>query len=876
MWMIEKFGEGYNDMYFVDDALSNVKVVKNVLDQLDIKSKVVQTKIQNSKKASKALNDILEEATGVESRKRFTDVQAKLKGKKWKFRGLVPPSAQDFKGLLYNMLPKGKKGEEAMEFFEKTLINPFARGVNEINTSRQKAAEDYQALLKAFPDVRKDLKKKLDTFEGFEGNELTVDQAIRVYLWNKAGFDIPGLRKKDIKELVKFIKQDSELQAFADGLSNISKKDKGYGKPSEYWLVENIKSDLLSDGAIGDLRAEYLQEWQNNVDQIFSKQNLNKIEAIYGSKFREALEDSLYAMKTGSNRPVGSNRLSNIYMNWVNNSVGAIMFFNIRSAVLQTISSVNYINWTDNNPLKAGAALVNQKQFWKDFVYIFNSDMLKQRRAGNRRGVNESELMNAVIGSDSPVKSALAWLLNKGFLPTQIADSFAIASGGAMFYRNRLNSYLKQGMSQKVAEERAWLDFQEITEVSQQSARPDLISQQQRNPLGRLILAFQNTPMQYGRIMNKAFRDLANRRGDTKTHISKIIYYGGVQAVLFAGLQSAIWASLGEEDEEDLDKKTNRMANTIVDSWLSTFGYGGKAVSTLKNTIQEYNKQRAKDLDENFMTKSDHAYTLLQALSFSPPIGSKARKIYQSTQTEKFNRDVIMERGWSIDNPIWSAIGNTIEGFTNIPLGRLSNKLSNLDNAMDSRHETWQRVALILGWNKWDLGIKDPDIVALSEDIKEKKKLEKKMNKEKKKIEEKKDKLREEYPDQTDKEIDITIKREEKIKEVFDLKKREQTKIIEDLNLNPKDYPKEQDRVDIIMEYHDKNPKKIDSTLKAIKNYIPSKEEKRSIDLFNLNKKEQLNILLDLGLSSKAIKKLKYEEDRVNKIIQLQNKKKSK
>ena len=93
-----------------------------------------------------------------------------------------------------------------------------------------------------------------------------------------------------------------------------------------------------------------------------------------------------------------------------------------------------------------------------------------------------------------------------------------------MFYRNRLNSYLKQGMSQKVAEERAWLDFQEITEVSQQSARPDLISQQQRNPLGRLILAFQNTPMQYGRIMNKAFRDLANRRGDTKTHISKIIY----------------------------------------------------------------------------------------------------------------------------------------------------------------------------------------------------------------------------------------------------------------------------------------------------------------------------------------------------------------
>ena len=43
-WMIEKFAEGYNDMYFVDDALSNVKAVREILDQLDIKSKVVQAK----------------------------------------------------------------------------------------------------------------------------------------------------------------------------------------------------------------------------------------------------------------------------------------------------------------------------------------------------------------------------------------------------------------------------------------------------------------------------------------------------------------------------------------------------------------------------------------------------------------------------------------------------------------------------------------------------------------------------------------------------------------------------------------------------------------------------------------------------------------
>ena len=131
------------------------------------------------------------------------------------------------------------------------------------------------------------------------------------------------------------------------------------------------------------------------------------------------------------------------------------------------------------------------------------------------------------------------------------------------------------------------------------------------------------------------------------------------------------------------------------------------------------------------MTRSDHTYTLIQALNFSPPIGSKARKFYSSIQTEKFNRDVMSERGFSLDNPIWSAIGNLVEAVTNIPLGRLSNKMINLDNAFDSTHEFWKRTALLMGWNMWDLGLEDPDLRIVKEEIRETKKEEKK---EKKKI----------------------------------------------------------------------------------------------------------------------------------------------
>ena len=717
LWIADKVAEGYNDFYFADDALQNVQAVQNMLDQFDVKSKVQQAKVQFSRDASQTFNDILEVSTGIESIKEFSNAQAKLRGQKTKYKSIIPASAQDFQGLLYNFLGKGKKGEADMAFFKKALIDPFARGINELNSSRQSAANDFENLNKRFPDV----KKKLN--EGIEGLDYTNDQAMRVYLWNKAGFEVPGLSKRDLAALTSFVENNPEMKAYADAIGLISKKEDGYSKPKDYWLAENITSDLLSDGAIGDKRSDFLAEWIQNKDVIFSKENLNKIEAIYGSKFREALEDMLYRMETGRNRPTGNSRLVNGYMNWVNNSVGAIMFLNLRSATLQTISATNYINWTDNNPLKAGMAFANQKQFWSDFSMIWNSPYLKQRRAGNQRGINEAELSAAVAGSDNKAKAAIAWLLKKGFTPTQIADSFAISIGGASMLRNRIKTYVKDGMSQKDAEAKAWLDFQEITETNQQSARPDMISQQQASPLGRLILAFQNTPMQYARIMNKATRDLANGRGDYRAHISKIAYYGVVQSIIFGALQSALYASLGDDDEENFDKKKERILNQMVDSWLTGIGVGGKAVSTVKNTLMEYFEQRDKGFN------SDHAYTLLTILSFSPPIGSKLRKIYSSIQTEEFNRGVFSKRGFTLDNPIWSGIGNVVEGVTNIPLGRMSNLMLQLDNAMDANHKWWQRVALLLGQNTWDLGIKDPDIEAAKADVKKDKKNKKKTTK---------------------------------------------------------------------------------------------------------------------------------------------------
>ena len=75
--------------------------------------------------------------------------------------------------------------------------------------------------------------------------------------------------------------------------------------------------------------------------------------------------------------------------------------------------------------------------------------------------------------------------LKLGFLPTQIGDNIAIATGGAAFYRNRVNKYIKDGLSKKEAEDKAFIDLQDITNATQQSARPDMTSAQQAAWVGK-------------------------------------------------------------------------------------------------------------------------------------------------------------------------------------------------------------------------------------------------------------------------------------------------------------------------------------------------------------------------------------------------------
>ena len=698
LWMAQKVGEGYNDFYFADDALQNVQAVKNVLEQFDVKSKIQQAKVNFSKSINTQFNDIIEQTTGESSEKRYSRAKARVRGEdKGKYNVFIPPSAEDFVGLIYSFLSKGKLGEKQFEFFKKTLFKPLNKAYDQLNAARQAIANDYKKLQEQFPNLKKNMYEKLP------GTEYTYGDAIRVYLWDKAGFKIPGLTASDKTKLVMMVENDSEMKAYAETLSVISRSKDGYVEPTDNWQMEDIRVDLMNSMSKIH-RKKFFAEFLENAKIIFSEENLNKIEAIYGTNFREALVDMLYRIENGTNRSFGSNRLVNRFMNWINGSIGTTMFFNSRSAVLQTLSTVNFINWQDNNVLAAAKAFANQGQFWADFSMIFNSTFLKQRRSGTNIDINASELSSYVSNSKTPIKNALNWLLQKGFLPTQMMDSFAIAMGGASFYRNRVNKYLAEGMTIKEAEEKSFLDMQGIAEETQQSARPDKISQQQASVLGRLILAFQNTPMQYARLMKKAILDLKDGRGDAKANISKIIYYGAVQNMIFYTLQTALFAMMfgDDDDEEFFDKKKERVLQGSIDSVLRGMGVGGAVVSTVKNMgiklIQEQNKPRHKK-DENAL--------LMELLNLSPPIGIKARQIQMGTRTINWNKDAIEQIPmYNLENPAWEATFNYTQALTNVPLARMHTKVSNLRSAANKEHEAWQRIALLMGWTKWNIGVK--------------------------------------------------------------------------------------------------------------------------------------------------------------------------
>ena len=108
---------------------------------------------------------------------------------------------------------------------------------------------------------------------------------------------------------------------------------------------------------------------------------------------------------------------------------------------------------------------------------------------------------------------------------------------------------------------------------------------------------------------------------------------------------------------------------------------------------------------------------LVEAINLSPPLGSKARKLYAAGKARKFNKNIMKSMDtFDYNNPTWEAVGNVTSALTNIPLDRLIRKTDNVREALNQDNTAVQRTFLMLGWDAWSLKVGEKKIINKGKD----------------------------------------------------------------------------------------------------------------------------------------------------------------
>jgi len=136
----------------------------------------------------------------------------------------------------------------------------------------------------------------------------------------------------------------------------------------------------------------------------------------------------------------------------------------------------------------------------------------------------------------------------------------------------------------------------------------------------------------------------------------------------------------------------------MVDSQLKGLGIAGAAMVAAKNTLMKIYEESEKKTPE-------FEKAAIEALSFSPAISSKYRKIVGGLKSFSWNRKEMKEKGFSLDNPAYLAGAQIVTAFTNIPLDRVVKKINNIRGIMSEQSQMWQKVSMSLGWSAYDVGL---------------------------------------------------------------------------------------------------------------------------------------------------------------------------
>ena len=578
----------------------------------------------------------------------------KSEGKWWKpnnwIKNLVPPAADDYHGLIQKL--KGIVSDDQLTELTDTFVDGHQAYAAQSTKVRESVKKANKALKKA------GLSFKKGQYE-VEGNKVPLAQAIQAKV-NGHDVNLPAAANRYIETM----------------------KNLGILKPSERYDTASPQADVVEFIA-NDLYRDMMGSFADKKNEVFSDQVKKDILSKLGPKYATALDTALQRMTTGKNSPGFSDKTTGKWNDWVLGSVGNIMFLNGRSAALQLLSIGNYMSAT-NSPGKFMANFFDPSTY-KKAVELYNSDYLKERRARAGFDVNASEMMDMLRSSNS-FSEFTKKALNFGFRATSFVDSVTIAMGGA--------ALMKANGGDTAANRRVWI---EQTEESQQSSRPDRVSQWQTSGVSKYVLAFANTPQQYFRLVQKASRQIRAVSADKsmspiqklnaiKGPLMKIAYYGAIQNLIFSSIQGASSALLGFGDSEDDDEERDLILGA-ASTMLRGMGLYGAVIDTAKNIILEGIKQEGK-------ANPDHVKTAMKATGISPPLNRKLNQLRNIGNAYKYRqyKDIKHAR----------AAAQGIAFATNLPTDWIEKYYHNINAIRSDKYKAHQELMMILGWTEWN------------------------------------------------------------------------------------------------------------------------------------------------------------------------------
>ena len=683
---------------------------------------------------------------------------------------LAPASNNDFEGLLYRLLPKGKARLSVQRFIESKLLDPLAKANANYLGHKDALRNQWEANKEALTDhnLNDDSGIILETAEGT--HKLTKGEVVKAYNYAKDPNLYPqmergGIDIAKINEIVDYVNNNEQLRTYANGVTEvyqsiapaINEKLNEHGRKT--FTAPKIDADLLSpeqieimhklyggvpahavytpvtaegadssvdidslleagnfnnytvmDGRLkektgggeikvagknpdsefenylrGPVRSLAFMDFAQNASDFFGPNQLKAMKLKYGDAWSASIKDSLRRIVSGKNEPAKSTDATNFIERTLQRQVGSVMFFNVRSALLQHLSYFNFYA-EDFNAMREGGSPTQQEK-------LLVAEAMRPY-LGDRGKGRTDVVLEQLFGRDS--RNWFDVMIEKGYDLTKWGDKNAIAWGGSKYMVGKMRQYKKEGLTDAEAVAEAYKDFIRVTEATQQSTLPERLGREQTTKMGRYLLAFANTPQQYNRKISRAIQDLKGLKGVNteeaaarkKKAIGEIVWYLGAQNAIFTSLQSLSFAALGLDAGDDDEVRATNWVNSMVNTILRGAGAYGAITAAAKDAIIAVS--RDKDVADSIVGAVPSLGTLIRNLRTA----AGQKPIYPNSE--------LMD---SIDPEVAKLIYQTSAGISAVggPGNKALKLMEQIADVISSDLSVMERLARASGYGRYQI-----------------------------------------------------------------------------------------------------------------------------------------------------------------------------